>query len=542
MHFAMDYLYQRNRWVARELGPGPTVAQPPAEREITAEGKDVVVIGGGDTGADCVGNALREGARSVIQLELLSEPPPQRPDDRTPWPQWPLKYRLSYAMEEAQELGRGRAGLLGHDDPLRRRRHGAVAALHIARAEPAAAVRAGRGHRARAACTAGAARDGLPRTRAGAARPARGRQGPARQRQGRGAIHDLGRRRVRRRRRTPRPVADRVGDQRGPPVRAHGRPLPRGSVAGAAPAGATLPQGRRDRRPRRCGRRPRGPAAARRPRASARGAWRPRQRRAGATGISPPMPTFCRHNRFIERCPICSKTLPGRSPARLKAPREPLGARRSARGAGAAGAGVAPAWACASTARTARGDDGYRSELVPGLRASSDAMRLAEELAFSTDGCWRWRRRQPGLYGEARALAASDLEQASWMCFLIAYLSPLEGEDPFAGIRLALTRGAPGGRRRRRRRADLGEPPDLDGVPLGPRTSHDPARGADTLLAYRLGCTHRGQPAPGRRRSGPQASGVHRRPRLEPAAALRPPVRAARAARLRPRRGAMTCS
>ena len=62
-----------------------------------------MVIGGGDTGADCVGNALREGARSITQLELLPEPPPRRPDDRTPWPQWPLKYRLSYAMEEAKE-------------------------------------------------------------------------------------------------------------------------------------------------------------------------------------------------------------------------------------------------------------------------------------------------------------------------------------------------------------------------------------------------------------------------------------------------------
>ncbi len=64
----------------------------------------MVVIGGGDTGADCVGNSLREGARSIVQLELLAEPPAHRPDDRTPWPLWPQKYRLSYAMEEAREL------------------------------------------------------------------------------------------------------------------------------------------------------------------------------------------------------------------------------------------------------------------------------------------------------------------------------------------------------------------------------------------------------------------------------------------------------
>jgi glutamate synthase (NADPH/NADH) small chain len=107
VHFAMDYLYQRNRWAAREYGPEPAVAQPGIEREITAAGKDVIVIGGGDTGADCVGNAVREGARSVVQLELLPEPPAHRPDDRTPWPEWPLKYRLSYAMEEASKLGVG---------------------------------------------------------------------------------------------------------------------------------------------------------------------------------------------------------------------------------------------------------------------------------------------------------------------------------------------------------------------------------------------------------------------------------------------------
>jgi glutamate synthase (NADPH/NADH) small chain len=134
VHFAMDYLYQRNRWAAREFGPQPTVPQPAIGEQITAAGKDVVVIGGGDTGADCVGNALREGARSIVQLELLPEPPEHRPDDRTPWPQWPLKYRLSYAMEEATVAG------LGEQDYSITTTHfsgeGTVAALHIAQAEP----------------------------------------------------------------------------------------------------------------------------------------------------------------------------------------------------------------------------------------------------------------------------------------------------------------------------------------------------------------------------------------------------------------------
>jgi glutamate synthase (NADPH/NADH) small chain len=99
VHFAMEYLYQRNRWVAAESGLD-SKALPGVER-ITAERRHAVVIGGGDTGADCVGNAVREGALSVLQLELLPKPPAHRPDDRTPWPLWPAKFRLSYAMEEA---------------------------------------------------------------------------------------------------------------------------------------------------------------------------------------------------------------------------------------------------------------------------------------------------------------------------------------------------------------------------------------------------------------------------------------------------------
>ena len=150
VHFAMDYLYQRNRWVARQIesphtppptlppaAPAPTVSQPEAAREITAKDRDVVVIGGGDTGADCVGNALREGARSIVQLELLPEPPEHRPDDRTPWPEWPLKYRLSYAMEEAHKAHVGEQDYsvttVRFDDDG----SGGVAALHIAEAEPA---------------------------------------------------------------------------------------------------------------------------------------------------------------------------------------------------------------------------------------------------------------------------------------------------------------------------------------------------------------------------------------------------------------------
>ncbi len=146
VHFAMDYLYGRNRWVAREFGPPPTIPpptptpeapQPAVANAISAQGKDVIVIGGGDTGADCVGNALREGARSIVQLELLPEPPAHRPDDRTPWPQWPLKYRMSYAMEEALREGVGEQDYSITTTRLSAGADGGVAALHIAQAEPA---------------------------------------------------------------------------------------------------------------------------------------------------------------------------------------------------------------------------------------------------------------------------------------------------------------------------------------------------------------------------------------------------------------------
>jgi glutamate synthase (NADPH/NADH) small chain len=135
VHFAMDYLYERNRWVAREFGPEPALPQPASAQPISAKDADVVVIGGGDTGADCVGNAVREGARSVTQLELLPEPPQRRPDERTPWPQWPLKYRLTYAMEEAKQSGVGEQDYSVTTTRFSHDGNGRVAALHVARAE-----------------------------------------------------------------------------------------------------------------------------------------------------------------------------------------------------------------------------------------------------------------------------------------------------------------------------------------------------------------------------------------------------------------------
>jgi glutamate synthase (NADPH) small chain len=92
VHFAMEYLAGRQRVIDGVL-----------DEAISAAGKHVVVIGGGDTGADCVGHAHREGAASVTQIELLGEPPARRPDDVTPWPRWPMKLRTSYALHEGGE-------------------------------------------------------------------------------------------------------------------------------------------------------------------------------------------------------------------------------------------------------------------------------------------------------------------------------------------------------------------------------------------------------------------------------------------------------
>ncbi len=121
-------------------------------------------------------------------------------------------------------------------------------------------------------------------------------------------------------------------------------------------------------------------------------------------------------------------------------------------------------------------DDGYSCELVPGLRASADAERLASEIAFSSSRLLGMQASPPGIFAEIKALAADGpdgLERATWICFLTVYLSPLPGDDPFAGIRLVLEREG----------QDWDSP--LDGVPLGPRTSHEPARGSETLRAYR---------------------------------------------------------
>ncbi len=94
IHYAMEYLTLQNRRCEGEAID--------AEHFISAEGKHVVIIGGGDTGADCLGTVHRQGARAIRQLEILPHPPAERAADN-PWPQWPNIYRVSSAHEEGGE-------------------------------------------------------------------------------------------------------------------------------------------------------------------------------------------------------------------------------------------------------------------------------------------------------------------------------------------------------------------------------------------------------------------------------------------------------
>ena len=96
IHFAMDFLTQQNRRVAGDR------VEPPDTVPITARNKHVIVIGGGDTGSDCIGTCHRQGALSVTNFELLPQPAEERPEDQ-PWPFWPLRLRTSSSHEEGGE-------------------------------------------------------------------------------------------------------------------------------------------------------------------------------------------------------------------------------------------------------------------------------------------------------------------------------------------------------------------------------------------------------------------------------------------------------
>ena len=92
VHFAMEFLTANTKQVLK-----------PGSEHINVKGKRVIVIGGGDTGNDCIGTSVRHGAASVVNLELLPQPAPER-KATNPWPQWPQVYRVDYGHEEVKAL------------------------------------------------------------------------------------------------------------------------------------------------------------------------------------------------------------------------------------------------------------------------------------------------------------------------------------------------------------------------------------------------------------------------------------------------------
>ena len=97
IHFAMDFLKSNTRNLLGGANPNEELIT------ISARGKDVIVIGGGDTGTDCVGTSLRHGCRSLAQLEILDRPPDSRQPDN-PWPEWPKVFKVDYGQEEAAAI------------------------------------------------------------------------------------------------------------------------------------------------------------------------------------------------------------------------------------------------------------------------------------------------------------------------------------------------------------------------------------------------------------------------------------------------------
>lgn len=193
------------------------------------------------------------------------------------------------------------------------------------------------------------------------------------------------------------------------------------------------------------------------------------------------MPQFCRHGRFEQNCRICNPPSAAPEPKRRAASGSAATRSRTSsprRSSGGRSSGVV-------VRRVARAvDDGYASELVPGLHASADARRLAAELAFSTARLAELAADPPGLYAEAAL--ADDLEESLWLAFLIAHVSPLAADDDgdgFDNVRAVRVPWA------------TGEAPRLDGVALGPRTTVDRDRPERTAAAYRAWAARAGSQA-----------------------------------------------
>jgi glutamate synthase (NADPH) small chain len=119
IHFAMDFLTANTQAVLDRT-----------ETPLSARGKDVVIIGGGDTGTDCVGTSIRHGCNSLVQLEIMPKPPAERSADN-PWPEWPKVYKMDYGQEEAAaQFGEDPRGYLTTTTKFEGDEAGQVKAVH----------------------------------------------------------------------------------------------------------------------------------------------------------------------------------------------------------------------------------------------------------------------------------------------------------------------------------------------------------------------------------------------------------------------------
>jgi hypothetical protein len=209
------------------------------------------------------------------------------------------------------------------------------------------------------------------------------------------------------------------------------------------------------------------------------------------------LPTFCRHNRLVQNCPICAREQnvalrpvvspgghtppvgrPGTGRERGTRAREQSAGRGGSQRAGVRGQGGLV------VRKLSRGvDDGFHSRLTPGLRSSADAERLAEELAFAAARLSTLASGDPpGLYAEVADVAQS-IEQRTWLAFQIACICPLDGEAPFAAIDAARTSW------------ESGQAPALEGIELGPRSADEAGLGTRTFDAYRAWAERAGSQA-----------------------------------------------
>lgn len=206
------------------------------------------------------------------------------------------------------------------------------------------------------------------------------------------------------------------------------------------------------------------------------------------------MPSFCRHNRLIQNCTICSREqnvavrpiVSGGASTRTGTSAD---GDHSASPAGPRAARTVKQGSPRSSARSVRvrrltrgADDGFQSRLVPGLRSSEDAERLAEEIAFATRRLSAIETEPTGLWASL-ADGSAAIEERTWLAFLIAYIGPADSDEPFAAIDMARTTWA------------SGQNPDWEGVQAGPRGAFDPARSEATLDAYRAWAERSGSQA-----------------------------------------------